>query len=122
MRFYICKHCGNIIAYVENEGVPVMCCGEQMQEIIPGSVEASEEKHLPVITVEDDTVTVFVGNVTHPMTKDHYIKWIVLETKEGNQRKKLHPDELPKAVFKITDGDGVISAYSYCNLHGLWKS
>lgn len=121
-KFYICEHCGNIVAYVENKGVPVMCCGQKMTEIIPGSAEASKEKHIPVIKVEDHLVTVTVGSVEHPMTEEHHISWISLSTKQGNQRKPLTPGGAPVIEFAITDGDEVVAAYAYCNLHGLWVS
>jgi superoxide reductase len=121
-RFYICRHCGNIIAFVQNSGVPVICCGEEMQEIIPGTVDASVEKHLPVIAVDGNIVTVTVGSVLHPMVDEHYIQWISLQTKQGNQRKELAPGEAPVAKFALVEGDEVVAAYEYCNLHGLWKT
>ena len=80
MKFYICAHCGNIIAYVKDSGVPVMCCGQKMQEIVPGTTDAAAEKHVPVISVSGNTVTVKVGEVEHPMAAEHYIEWIALET------------------------------------------
>ena len=119
MKFFRCSHCGNIITFLENKGVPVMCCGQKMDEIIPGSVDAAVEKHVPEIAVNGDTVTVSVGSVTHPMTEEHHIAWIVLETKNGFQKAELNPTGEPQAVFK-TD-DEIIAAYAYCNLHGLWK-
>ncbi len=121
-KFYICEHCGNIIAFAENKGVPVMCCGQKMKELVPGSVDASQEKHVPVITVEGNLVKVQVGSAAHPMTAEHHIAWVSLETKEGNQRKLLHVDSAPEATFAITEGDQVVCAYAYCNLHGLWKA
>ena len=121
-KFYICAHCGNIIAYVKNSGVPVMCCGEKMQEIVPGTVDASLEKHVPVYTVEGNKVCVKVGAVTHPMQEEHYIQWISLQTKQGNQRKVLKPTDAPEACFCLCDGDEVEAVYEYCNLHGLWKA
>ena len=121
-RFYRCAHCGNIIAFVENKGVPVMCCGEKMQEIIPGTTDAAQEKHVPVIRQDGRKVTVTVGEVEHPMLEEHYIQWISIETKEGNQRKILKPGEAPKAEFMLTENDELIAVYEYCNLHGLWKA
>ena len=121
-KFYICAHCGNIIAYVKNSGVPVMCCGEKMQEIVPGTTDASLEKHVPVYTVEGNKVLVKVGAVTHPMQEEHYIQWISLQTKQGNQRKVLKPTDAPEACFCLCDGDEVEAVYEYCNLHGLWKA
>jgi len=120
-RFFICRHCGNIIAYVKESGVKVVCCGEPMQELIPGTTDASLEKHVPVITVEGNIVTVTVGSAIHPMTDEHYIEWISLETEQGNQRKELKPGETPTAVFALADGDRPVAAYEHCNLHGLWK-
>ena len=122
MKFYICKHCGNMIAMVSESGVPVKCCGENMVELIPGTTDAATEKHVPVITVDGTKVTVKVGEVTHPMAEEHYIQWIALETKAGNQRKQLKPGEAPEACFALCEGDEVIAAYEYCNLHGLWKA
>ena len=120
MKFYRCSHCGNIIAFLENKGVPVMCCGQKMDEIIPGSVDAAAEKHVPVIKIDGDTVTVCVGDVAHPMTEPHHIAWIVLETEHGFMKKDLDPTGGPCAVFKLAD-DKAVAAYAYCNLHGLWK-
>ncbi len=122
MKFYICKHCGNIIAFAEDKGVPVVCCGEKMSELVPGTTDAAQEKHVPVIEVDGNLVTVKVGEVEHPMLEEHHIAWIALETKEGNQRKPLPVDGKPEATFALTDGDEVIAAYEYCNLHGLWKA
>ena len=85
MKFYVCAHCGNIITFVKDSGVPVMCCGEKMQEIVPGTVDAAVEKHLPVVSVEGSQVTVQVGSVEHPMLPEHFIEWIVLETSTGSQ-------------------------------------
>lgn len=121
-KFYICRHCGNIIAMVHSSGVPVVCCGEKMQELVPNTTDAAQEKHVPVISVEGQTVTVSVGSAAHPMTEEHSIQWICLETKNGRQRKVLHPGDDPRAVFALTGGDAPVAAYAYCNLHGLWKA
>lgn len=122
MKFYRCSHCGNIIAFVHDAGVPVMCCGQKMTLLTPGSTDAAEEKHVPVITREGNTVTVTVGSVAHPMTAEHYIQWIALATAQGNQRKELSPSSAPEAKFALCDNDEVLEAYAYCNLHGLWKN
>ncbi len=122
MKFYRCKHCGNIIAYVHASGVKVRCCGEEMEEISPNTTDAAGEKHVPVISAEGQTVTVSVGSVEHPMLDAHYIEWIMLETKEGRQRKTLKPGDSPVAAFSLVPGDEVVAAYEYCNLHGLWKA
>ena len=121
-KFYECKKCGNIVAYVKESGVPVMCCGQKMEQIIPGTVEASKEKHIPVYEVKGNVVEVTVGSVEHPMVDVHFIEWISIQTKFGNQRKVLKPNEEPKATFALVDGDEVEAVYAYCNLHGLWKA
>ena len=122
MKFYKCTHCKNVIAYIHDSGVRASCCGEEMQEIIPGSTDAALEKHVPVFTVEGNTVHVTVGSVPHPMLPEHYIEWVSLQTKAGNQRKALKPGEEPKVTFAITEGDEVEAVYAYCNLHSLWKA
>ena len=121
MKFYRCAHCGKIIAVVKETGVPVICCGEPMKEIIPGVTDASLEKHVPVFEVSGNTVTVKVGEVAHPMQPEHYIEWVSLQTTQGNQRKVLKPGDEPKVCFSICDGDKVEAVYAYCNLHSLWK-
>ena len=120
-RFFRCKHCGNIIGMIENAGVPIICCGEKMEELIANTVEASTEKHVPVVTIEGNTVTVEVGSVAHPMEERHYIQWIYLQTKQGGQRKCLEPGDTPKAVFALVD-DEPVAVFEYCNIHGLWKT
>ena len=122
MKFYRCAHCGQIVAIVKETGVPVICCGEAMQEIVPGTSDGAVEKHVPVVKVEGNLVTVTVGEVDHPMLPEHFIEWIALETGSGNQRKALKPGDAPAAKFAITDGDEVVCAYAYCNLHSLWQS
>ena len=122
MKFYRCEHCGNIVAMVKESGVPVICCGEAMKPLVPNTVEAAHEKHIPVLSREGERVTVAVGSVAHPMLDNHYIEWIALQTKSGNQRKGLHPGDEPKAVFLVPEDDEIVDVYAYCNLHGLWKA
>ena len=119
--FYICEHCGHIIAQVRDAGVPVICCGPPMPRIVPGTSDGAYEKHVPVYTVEGSVVTVTVGAVEHPMVDAHYIEWISLQTSSGNQRKILKPGDAPKACFAICEGDEVEAVCAYCNLHSLWK-
>jgi superoxide reductase len=120
-RFYRCEHCGNIIGMIHSSGVPVVCCGEPMKLMEANTVDASKEKHVPVVTVEGDTVIVAVGSAPHPMVPEHFIQWIYLQTERGGQRKALKPGEEPKATFVVKD-DKLVAAYEYCNLHGLWKT
>ena len=122
MKFYKCAHCGKIIALVNDVNVPTICCGEKMSEITVNTTEASLEKHIPVFVREGNIVKVEVGSTLHPMLENHYIEWILLETKNGNQRVRLHPNQEPKAQFAVLEGDEVLGVYAYCNLHGLWKA
>ena len=121
-KFLRCEHCGNIVAMVKDKGVPMMCCGQKMKEIIPGTVEASVEKHLPVVKVEGNLVIASVGSVEHPMVEEHFIQWVALETERGSQIKKLLPGEKPQAVFALAEGEKPVAVYEWCNLHGLWKT
>lgn len=121
-EFYRCSHCGNIIAFVENKGVPVICCGQKMEKIEPNTTDAAQEKHVPVIAQEGRLVTISVGSAAHPMQPEHFIEWISIETDKGNQRKVLKPGDAPKAEFMLLDGEKITAAYAYCNLHGLWRA
>ena len=120
MKFYRCEHCGNIITFVHSAGVPVMCCGQKMTELVPGTTDGAAEKHVPVVEVQGSTVQVKVGSVEHPMLPEHFIQFIAIETKHGSQIKYLQPGEKPQASFVLADGDQLVAAYEYCNLHGLW--
>ena len=120
-KFFICRHCGNLVGMVNNAGVSIICCGEKMEELVPNTVDAATEKHVPVVTVEGNTVEVNVGSVNHPMLPEHFIQWIYLETAKGGQRKNLQPGEAPHATF-LLDDDEPIAVFEYCNLHGLWKT
>ena len=120
-KFYICRHCGNIIVKLHDAGVPVSCCGQKMDELIPNTVEASGEKHVPVASVENGVVSVAVGSVAHPMVPEHSIEWVYLQTTKGGQRKCLNAGEAPTVTFALCD-EQPVAVYAYCNLHGLWKS
>ena len=120
-KFFICKLCGNLVGMVENRGVPLVCCGEKMVELVPNTVEASVEKHLPAVTVAGDTMTAQVGSALHPMEEGHHIAFIYVETENGGQRKRLKIGAQPKAAFCFAD-DKPVAVYAYCNLHGLWKT
>lgn len=118
-KFYKCEHCGNVVIKVVDSGVPLICCGEKMKELVPNTVDASQEKHVPVVTRLDDCrIKVEVGSVAHPMTPEHHIAFIYVETENGGMRIDLK--DKPEAVF-CTCNDKPIAVYEYCNLHGLWK-
>ena len=120
-KFYVCRHCGNLVGMIHDAGVPVVCCGEKMEALVPNTVEASGEKHLPVVSLDGCTLKVNVGAVDHPMIPEHFIGWVALETKQGYQRKELKPGQKPHVEFALSEGDEVVAVYEYCNLHGLWK-
>ena len=119
VKFYRCKICGKIIAIVNETPVPTICCGQEMYELLPNTTEGAFEKHIPVVKVDGNIVTVDVGSVEHPMSEVHYIPWVYLQTDKGGQRKNLKPNGQPKVTFALAD-EKPIAVYAYCNLHGLW--
>ncbi len=121
-KFFLCKHCKKLIEVINDNSVPTLCCGENMTELKANTVDASGEKHLPVVVIEGNTVTVSVGSVAHPMLPEHFITWVALETNEGILRKPLTPGSEPVAKFALTENEKAVAAYEYCNLHGLWKT
>ncbi len=120
-RFYFCEHCGNMVGMIHDAGVPIKCCGQNMTHLEANSTDAATEKHVPVVTVEGNTVKVHVGEVTHPMQEEHFIQWIYLQTERGGQRISLSPTDEPTAVFSV-EFDKPVAVFEYCNLHGLWKT
>ena len=120
-KFFICKRCGNIVGLVDDKGAPLSCCGENMTELAPNTVEASVEKHLPAVTFSGDTVSVQVGSAPHPMEEGHHISFVYVETQHGGQRKLLKVGKEPKLAFSFLD-DKPTAVFAYCNLHGLWKT
>ena len=120
-KFFICEHCGNLVEVINDARVPMICCGQKMTKLEAGVVEASHEKHIPVVKIEGNTVTVEIGSVAHPMTAEHSIEWVYLQTNTGGQRKDLTPNDAPAVSFAL-QGETPIAVYAYCNLHGLWKT
>ena len=120
-KFFSCEHCGNLAVLVINKGVPLVCCGQKLNEIVPNTAEAATEKHLPSITVSAGGLEVRVGSVPHPMEDGHHISFIYVQTENGGQRKWLKAGAEPKCEFKFAD-DKPVAVYAYCNLHGLWET
>ena len=118
MKFYQCSNCDSILILEK----AMDCCKEGPEELVPNTTDSSGEKHVPVIKVDGRNVAVTVGSVEHPMLDVHYLMWILLETTQGYQKKNLLPGEKPVAHFALAEGDAVLAAYEYCNLHGLWKA
>jgi superoxide reductase len=121
MEFHKCSICGKIVAMVKDGFGDVVCCDVPMEKLEPNTSDGAGEKHVPVAEVKGDVVAVKVGEVEHPMIKEHHIEWIAVETSLGNQRKVLDPLGKPDAMFALLPGEKVKAVYEYCNLHGLWK-
>ena len=120
-KFFICEHCGNIVAMVKPSGVPIVCCGKIMKELIPGTTDASVEKHVPVYKVDNGRVEVVVGDVIHPMVEEHFIEWIYVKCGTRTQGITLTYKDKPYAEF-YGDWKGKVEVQASCNLHGLWLS
>lgn len=121
-KFFLCKTCGNVVVKFVDSGVKVVCCGQQMQELIPSTDDSAVEKHLPVVELQKDgAIKVKIGSKQHPMAPEHHISFICLETEHGVQLKYLMPDQAPEANFQAGK-DKPVAVYAYCNIHGLWKT
>ena len=123
MKLLKCPICGNVVEVIEDRQVPLMCCGKKMEVVEVGTVEASVEKHIPVVNVDGDYLNVVVGEVIHPMTSEHLITniWIVFDD-GSNTRVSLTATDQPIARFNIDGKKGKAIVYEYCNLHGLWQT
>lgn len=120
-KFFRCKQCGNLVGLLNDGGVPMICCGEPMEELRPNTVEASTEKHIPVVSVNDCVIQAKIGSIPHPMTEEHHIEFIYLQTEEGGQKRCLKIGSEAQAKFTVMD-DKPLEVFAYCNLHGLWKA
>ncbi|MBQ8779288.1 MAG: desulfoferrodoxin [Alistipes sp.] len=119
-KFYKCETCGNVVVKLVDSKVPLVCCGSKMQELVPNTVDASNEKHVPQVTMlEDNMIKVEVGSVAHPMTEEHHIAFIYVETDKGGIKVDLK--DKPEAIVALGDAKPLV-VYEYCNLHGLWKT
>lgn len=121
LKIFKCNHCGNIFEVVNDAKVVPVCCGEPMRELKANTTDAAQEKHVPEVSVEGNLVKVKVGSVEHPMTEEHHIAFIYIETENGVARKDLDHTGKPEAVFALAEGEKPVAVYEYCNLHGLWK-
>lgn len=122
MKHFVCKKCGNLVAMINDAGKILSCCKNDMDEVTPNVTEASREKHTPTIKRKGNTVEVIVGDkIVHPMEPEHFISWVCLITDSGSQRKMISEKKEPRVVFHISDGEKVIKAFAFCNLHGLWS-
>ncbi len=120
LRYLKCEVCGSLLEIIEDHGKIQSCCGKEMTPLIENMTDASSEKHIPVIKLENNIATIKVGETTHPMEKNHYIKWVNIKTTEREIHYNLKPEEEPIVTFKIDENERILKVYSYCNLHGLW--
>lgn len=122
MRIFKCLKCGNIDLSIKDGSCVPTCCGDSMKVLVANGIDASFEKHVPVVEIHDQVVEVTCGEVLHPMDENHYIEFMMIETSLGYQIHYLHPGEEPKCIFSLSSSEKLICAYAYCNLHGLWKN
>ncbi len=120
LEVYKCSICGVIVEVMNSGGGLLICCGKNMDKMTENTVDAATEKHVPVITRGDGTITVTVGDVAHPMEEAHYIQWIELLADDKIYRKYLKPGDAPEATFNLTAAN--VTAREYCNLHGQWSA
>lgn len=122
ITFYRCNVCGNLMIKLNDSGITPQCCGRDMVQLSANITDGVTEKHKPVWMMDGCKLIVQVGSENHPMTKDHYIQWIVVKTNHGFHARQLTPDNDPSACFKICKGEEIQAVYEYCNIHGLWKT
>jgi superoxide reductase len=122
MKLYRCNVCGNVVELLVSGGGTLVCCGEDMEELVAKEGNESNEKHLPIVGADGNKVTVKVGSIAHPMMEAHYIQWIVIFYNNKIQRVKLNYTDEPKAIFTVDEDYKEMEVYEYCNIHGLWKT
>ena len=122
LEIFKCKHCGQIAKKVKATGAKLVCCGDEMELIVPNTTDAAKEKHVPVLEVKGNVATVTVSTVAHPMTEAHLIEWVILATNQGSYKYNLKANDEPVAKFNLREGEKVEYVYAYCNLHGLWRA
>lgn len=120
VKYYFCPFCGNIVEVVFNSGNIPVCCGKAMQLLIPGISDGSAEKHIPCVEIKHGKVLVTVGSEPHPMTSEHHINWISLQTNQGVYRRQVFPSKAPQTCFFLHENEHVVAVFAYCNLHKLW--
>ena len=116
MKVYQCEQCKTTV--ISRDELKL----EGWKELVAGSTDAAQEKHVPVVSKKCKQVKVDVGSVSHPMTEEHLIDWVAIETAHGDQVKYLKAGDAPVCTFSLADGDSLVAVYAYCNLHGLWKN
>ena|ERR1035437_8677496 len=121
LGIYKCDVCGNIVEVIHGGTGELVCCGAPMKLLVENTVDASREKHVPVIEKVTGGVKIKVGSVAHPMEEKHYIEWIEIIADGKSCRQFLKPGGIPEAVF-LVEASQITTVRAYCNLHGLWKA
>ena len=122
LKFYKCELCGKVVEMLTDPTVPTICCAKEMYRLIPNKNDGAVEKHVPVVTIDGNKVHVEIGPVLHPMTDEHSIEWIILQTDKTVYRKNLKPYQKPIADFLLTENEKPLTVFAYCNLHSLWET
>lgn len=118
VRFYRCPICGNVIGLIDGDMEHIKCCGKPMELMVANTTDAAVEKHVPTYEIVDDEIVVKVGEIEHPMEKEHYIMWIAQVSDNRTTRVRLYPEQSTETRFPYIKGS---TLYAYCNKHGLWK-
>lgn len=121
-KFLRCPICGNLVEVINDSNARVMCCGKPMEELVANSTDAATEKHVPVVEVNNELVTITIGSTLHPMNEDHYIMWIHVFTNLREYHFNLKPKDNPEVKFNKDVNEEIVEVNAYCNLHGLWKA
>lgn len=122
MKLYRCNICGNIVELIVKGKGTLVCCNENMEELVAKTDDVGNEKHVPVVTYNNNILTVNVGSIEHPMEENHHIEFIIISYNNKTKRIDLNPSDKPVGVFEIDENVEEIEVYEYCNVHGLWKS
>lgn len=122
MKFYKCEVCGNILEMIVDSSRIPNCCNKTLVELVPNTIDASKEKHVPMYWIRNNTLTVQIGENLHPSEVGHYIQFIEVKTNKKIMRKMLYFSDVPKTDFELSQGEEVEEIYAYCNLHGLWRT
>lgn len=121
-KFLRCPICGNLVEVINDSNVRVMCCGKPMEELVANTTDGATEKHVPVVEINNELVTITVGEILHPMTEEHYIMWIHVFTNLKEYHFNLNPSNNPQVKFSKDINEEIIEVNAYCNLHGLWST
>ena len=121
-KFLRCAHCGNLVEVINDSNVPIICCGEPMQELTANNTDGATEKHVPVVDINNELVTITVGETIHPMTEEHYIMWIHVFSNTREYHFNLTPTDNPQVKFNKDINEEIKEVYAYCNIHGLWRN